>query len=185
MKPLCYNRVVMLPPRAKQGRTVILDAQTNVIRFYEPNGHWGWLANFSKHQITVQNDRWQTVEHYFQAQKFAGTSFEQQIREAQSPGRAKSLAKVWHQHKRSDWEDVRISTMYEAVRFKFCQHQELLWLLIGTGSAIIVEDAADDDFWGQDRHGHGLNMMGKILMALRTELGIAHSIPLLRGTFSE
>ena len=57
------------------------------VEFYKTWGEWGSLANFSPHPILMpggQGDQlpagtpaamrsWPTVEHYYQAQKFAGT----------------------------------------------------------------------------------------------------------------
>jgi N-glycosidase YbiA len=141
-----------------------------IISFYQPYAAWGWLANFSIHPIEMGGRRWPSVEHYFQAQKFAGTDLETQIRAAQSAADAKTLAKLWTEDKRTDWEAVRIEVMYAAVRAKFTQHLYLRDALLSTADALIVENAEDDDFWGRGTNGFGRNAMGQILMKLRSDL---------------
>jgi len=44
------------------------------ILFYATDKPYGEFSNFSRHPIDVDGVVWPTSEHYFQAQKFAGTS---------------------------------------------------------------------------------------------------------------
>ena len=47
------------------------------IKFYrERDQPYGCFSNFSRHRFEVDGMPWQTVEHYFQAMKFAGTPHE-------------------------------------------------------------------------------------------------------------
>lgn len=48
------------------------------------------FSNFSPHGFEIDGRYWPTVEHYFQAQKFAGTEYEEQIRQAETPKQANS-----------------------------------------------------------------------------------------------
>ena len=50
------------------------------IRFYSTTGAHGCFSNFSRHPFELGGKRWPTSEHYFQAQKFAGTPREEEIR---------------------------------------------------------------------------------------------------------
>jgi ribA/ribD-fused uncharacterized protein len=47
------------------------------ILFYRVNEPYGFFSNFSKHPITLNGKEWPTTEHYFQAQKFVGTPYEE------------------------------------------------------------------------------------------------------------
>jgi ribA/ribD-fused uncharacterized protein len=68
-------------------------APRTVINFYSTSGAYGCFSNFSKHPVFLKGRRWPTSEHYFQAQKFAGTEFEEAVgncktaREAANRGR--------------------------------------------------------------------------------------------------
>jgi ribA/ribD-fused uncharacterized protein len=55
------------------------------IHFYRVSEPYGEFSNFSPHPIKLKGKPWPTSEHYFQAQKFAGTDYEQEIRRAKSP----------------------------------------------------------------------------------------------------
>ena len=56
-----------------------------VIRFYSVDAEWGELSNFAPYPITLNNKRWPTSEHYFQAQKFAAARDREEIRAVRSP----------------------------------------------------------------------------------------------------
>jgi ribA/ribD-fused uncharacterized protein len=56
-----------------------------VIAFYSTREAYGAFSNFAPHPIELDGLRWPTVEHYFQAQKFAGSPHVEAIRLAPSP----------------------------------------------------------------------------------------------------
>jgi ribA/ribD-fused uncharacterized protein len=56
--------------------------------------------------------------------------------------------------------------MRKAVRVKFLQHEDIREVLLGTGSATIVEHTTNDRFWGD---GSGQNWLGRILMEVRED----------------
>jgi ribA/ribD-fused uncharacterized protein len=72
---------------------------------------------------------------------------------------------------RRDWDDVKVNIMYEVVKAKFTQHEILRETLLSTGEATLVEDSPTDYFWGCGSDGTGKNMLGKVLMRVRKELG--------------
>jgi ribA/ribD-fused uncharacterized protein len=113
---------------------------------------------------------WPTVEHYFQAQKFAGTEDEEIIRLADTPLRAKEWGRDPGQPIRSDWNKVKDDILYEALCTKFQQHPELASLLLETNDAVLIEDNPYDSYWGNGKDGNGANRMGRLLMKLRTKL---------------
>ena len=109
-------------------------------------------------------------EHYFQAQKFAGTEHEELIGSTPSP---MTVAKIGRDRKRplrADWEEVKDCIMRKAVRAKFEQHPRLAAMLIETGEAEIVEHTENDAYWGDGGDGQGVNRLGRILMQVRAEL---------------
>lgn len=69
------------------------------------------------------------------------------------------------------WQNgVRVQVMWEVLQAKFQQNPEFKILLDATGKAYLLEHnqvAGRDAYWSDDRTGHGLNMLGKMLMAIR------------------
>ena len=141
-----------------------------VIKFYRINGSFGYLSNFSKYPILLENKQWLTSEHYFQAKKFEGSSSEEEIRLIKTPKEAAKLGRQRSRPLRDDWESVKESVMYAALKAKFTQHQDLKRKLISTGNATIVEHTKNDSYWGDAGDGTGKNRLGILLMKLRSEL---------------
>lgn len=141
-----------------------------VIKFYKVNEPYGCFSNFAAYPIEVDGKVWPTSEHYFQAQKFAGTEFEEEIRQVRSPMIAARMGRGRRKPLRADWESVRDKVMRRAVLAKFTQHEELRGILLGTGDAMLVEHTRNDSYWGDGGDGRGRNMLGQILVSVREEL---------------
>jgi ribA/ribD-fused uncharacterized protein len=131
---------------------------------------YGCFSNFSPHAITLDEKRWPTSEHYFQAQKFAGTSHEDYVRVARTPRLAAEIGRDRKRPLRRDWEAVKDDMMRCAVLAKFEQHADLRAMLLETGEEEIVENAPGDYYWGCGADGSGKNMLGAVLMEVRATL---------------
>jgi ribA/ribD-fused uncharacterized protein len=140
------------------------------IRFYRLNEPYGEFSNFSPHPFELKGLVWPTSEHYFQAQKFAGTEHEEAIRIAKSPMVAARMGRSRERPLRADWEIVKDDIMREALRAKFSQHSELKSLLLGTGEAMLIEHTSNDHYWADGGDGTGANRLGDLLMELRNKL---------------
>jgi ribA/ribD-fused uncharacterized protein len=147
-----------------------MSEQTEVIQFYGVSSEYGCFSNFAHYPIRLQGKSWPTVEHYFQAQKFKESDYQEAIRQAKSPAKAKSMGRSRKYRLRPDWEQVKDAIMREAVRAKFTQHDDLRQILLATGTAAIEENSPTDDYWGTGSHGGGKNKLGRILMSVRDEL---------------
>lgn len=141
-----------------------------MIAFYSTREAYGAFSNFAAHPTELDGLRWPTVEHYFQAQKFAGTPHVESIRLALSPTIAARMGRSRARPLRSDWDQVKDEIMLRAVRAKFAQHTDLAALLHSTGNALIVERSPRDRYWGDGGDGSGANRLGQILMTVRAEL---------------
>ena len=53
---------------------------------------------------------------------------------------------------------------------KFATHADIRELLLSTGTEEIIEQAADDYYWGCGSDKTGKNRLGQILMEVRTDL---------------
>lgn len=144
------------------------------IYFYTPREQpYGCFSNFSRHGIAMEGVWWPTVEHYFQAHKFAGTPFAdyaEQIHRAATPKQAAALGRSRSVPVRADWEQVKDEIMLAAVQRKFETHEALRALLLASGDEEIVENAPGDYYWGCGADGSGQNKLGKTLMAVRAHL---------------
>ena len=145
------------------------------IYFYTKSQKYYEFSNFSAHGIMMQEKWWPTVEHYFQAQKFEDENYVEQIRRAENPHKAKRLGRTRKLPIRKNWDHIRVRIMEEAVLAKFKTHSKIAQMLINTGEQTLVENAPHDYFWGCGTQGTGQNMLGKILMKVRTELKKAGS----------
>lgn len=143
-----------------------------VVNFYSTTGEYGCFSNFSKHSIHLKGKRWPTSEHFFQAQKFAGTEHEEAVRKCKTAREAANLGRSRKLPLRRDWESVKEEVMLEALRAKFTQHEDLRELLLGTGDATLVEHTTNDSYWGDGGDGSGRNRLGQLLMRLREELRV-------------
>jgi ribA/ribD-fused uncharacterized protein len=141
-----------------------------VIKFYGSTGEYGCFSNFAHYPIRLHGRTWPTVEHFFQAQKFPDTDYEEAIRQARSPAKAKGMGRSRKHRLRRDWEHVKDGIMREAVVAKFTQHDDTGAILLATGDAILMEDSPTDAYWGIGAHGGGKNKLGRILMSVRDEL---------------
>ena len=123
---------------------------------------------------------WPSTEHFFQAQKFAGTPIAEKIRKCGSAREAFELARSprYQAWLHPDWhKGVKDDVMLLAVKEKFSQHEDLKWKLLQTGEKEIIEHTTNDSYWGDGGGwGRGQNKLGKILMQVRSELkeGVQH-----------
>ena len=93
---------------------------------FSKSADYFWLSNFSPHGFELDGKHWPTVEHYFQAAKFLDTdgAWAEQIRQAATPAKAKSMGRSREHPIRRDWEQVKDDVMRTAVRRKFETHAD-------------------------------------------------------------
>jgi len=140
------------------------------IRFFSKSETHSEFSNFAVFPFDLDGKRWPSVEHYYQAQKFADPKLQKATRQAAKPGIAKSLADKNKAQVRAEWDSVKDEVMERAVRRKFELHAELRELLLSTGDEALQEAAPTDYYWGVGRDGNGQNKLGLILMRIRAEL---------------
>ncbi|KAM0059268.1 putative riboflavin biosynthesis protein RibD [Helianthus debilis subsp. tardiflorus] len=155
-----------------------------IIFFYKTWDSYGSFSNFSHHPIRLPDENgdyvtWSSVEHYYQAHKFVGSSnpdarsYVEAIHSAKSPEEAAIMGrKIQREHPdmvRGDWESVKTEVMYKALKCKFSIYPHLNSMLLSTAGCVLVEASPHDLFWGGGRDGEGLNYLGRLLMKLRSE----------------
>src|SRR6266542_5682022 len=100
------------------------------ILFYRVNEPYGELSKIAPFPFELKGKVWPTSEHYFQAQKFAGTEHEETVRNAKTPSMAAKLGRSRSLPLRADWEAVKDDVMRAALRAKFEQHPKLKSILL-------------------------------------------------------
>ena len=131
-------------------------------------GEYAFLSNFYDAPVEYNGLSFRNSEAAFQAQKTIDEIERVQFTSLDASnskrlGRAVTL--------REDWEKVKIRVMYEICYAKFTQNPRLAEKLVATGDEVLIEgNTWNDKFWGVC-NGEGMNHLGKILMAIRTELG--------------
>ncbi len=128
---------------------------------------YGCFSNFSLHGFELDGLYWKTSEHYFQAQKFAGTPQLENIRIAPDPKTAADRGRNRSFPLRADWEQVKDDIMRRAVLKKFETHADIRAILLETGEEELVEKTSGDYYWGCGTNGTGKNMLGIILIETR------------------
>lgn len=152
---------------------IVIEALSEPIRFYHLNKPYGFFSNFAPYSIFLKEKIWFTSEHYFQAQKFANTSHEEEIRQAPTARQAAEMGRDRRRPLRVDWEMVKDNVMREALYAKFTQHPDLKEKLLSTASLKIIEHTRKDKYWGDGGDGTGLNMLGKLLMETRERIRVS------------
>lgn len=139
-------------------------------------GPYAFLSNFYDAEIYYHNLRFSNNEAAFQAQK---TTCPRERRRfcspyLSNPSDAKRLGRTISL--RYDWEAVKLQYMYEICMSKFMQHPVLAAKLIATGNAILMEENTwGDRYWGVV-NGSGRNLLGQILMDIRTKLRLEQEV---------
>lgn len=128
---------------------------------------YGCLTNGAHYPFTLNGKTWTTVDHYFHAQKFAGTPLEETIRRCKTAKQAGRAGRAKGAPVRQDWDKIRHNVMYEGLMAKFKQNAGPRRVLRSTGTATIVGLMGKEDFWGAGKDGKGKNKWGELLMNVR------------------
>jgi ribA/ribD-fused uncharacterized protein len=146
-----------------------MNAMAKEIYFFDRDAKYFELSNFAGFGFELNGNHWRTMEHYFQAMKFEGTSQFGKILNSGSPKQAKDLGQSRAIAIRPDWDIVKEAVMFAGLQAKF-ENPELKSLLLGTGKKTLIENSPYDSYWGIGPNGKGKNRLGGLLMQLRTEL---------------
>jgi len=125
-----------------------------------------YLSNFYEVPVRYEGLTYRNAESAFQASKCANK--EERNWFIDTPAHI-AKAKGRKVEMRPDWNEVRLSVMWDILQAKFTQNYGLLTMLIETDNQEIVEgNTWNDKFWGKC-NGEGMNHLGIMLMAIREE----------------
>lgn len=145
------------------------------IRFYRASDEtYGCFSNLFRRPVEFENVVFDTAEHAYQAGKARKPEVREWILSAPSPALVAMAAHgLYWWDIRSDWSKIKFDRMRDVLRAKFTQHEDLREILLSTGDLRLVESATVDNpvnrLWGEV-NGKGKNMLGQMLMELRTQL---------------
>jgi len=143
----------------------------DAVRFYRVTGEYGFLSNLFPREIGFEGKTFRSSEDAYQYGKPRDRAVAEWLIAAPNPRLCALAAHALLRYDvRSDWNDIKVQRMRDVLRAKFNQHRDLAQKLIATGKATLIEDSKTDAFWGIGRRGNGKNMLGVLLMELRSEL---------------
>ena len=126
-----------------------------------------FLSNFYPCLIEFEGDIYRTLEHAYQAAKTHDPDERRKIREEEQTGKAKKMGRCVTI--REDWEQIKVKVMRELLKKKF-ENPQFRKLLLDTYPHELIEgNNWGDTYWGKC-NGHGKNMLGTLLMQIRSEL---------------
>lgn len=126
-----------------------------------------FLSNFYLCDIEMNGIVYSNAEAAFQAMKLENVE-DRTVFIDMPPKMAKRYGKTVPL--RSGWEEIKNDIMYQVCKAKFEQNPDLAKMLKDTGEQELVEgNTWGDTYWGVCK-GEGENILGKILMKIRSEL---------------
>ncbi|WP_245153527.1 NADAR family protein [Allopusillimonas ginsengisoli] len=161
-------------------------ATSTEIRFYRSNEKpYGVFSNLFRRTIIFEGGEFPTAEHAYQAGKARKEAVRDWILSAPTPSLVAMAAHgLYTWDIVPNWSKMKFDRMREVLRAKYTQHEDLRALLLSTGEARLVESCRTDNLvnrtWGEV-NGKGLNMLGVLLMEIRTELRQAENEPPRKG----
>lgn len=145
----------------------VSDINTVYVSRYDENEP---LGTYSDHSFELEGRSWPTVEHYYEAMKYADIEYQETIRKSESPAKANELGHDRKQKRVKDWKENRMLMMIRAVYTKCKTYPYIAERLIETGNDMLMENSQYDYFWGCGRDRLGSNTYGKVLINIRKKL---------------
>lgn len=145
--------------------------------FSKVREQWGGFSNMANSLSFTDPAtglHWGSSEAWYQAKRFPEDAAHQRaIMKAPHAFASKEVAYQKITESRGDWGKVKVAMMAQALALK-AQNPAFVTVLSDSGTLAIVEKSARDQFWGAKPVDgdalYGANVLGQLLMALRTVL---------------
>ena len=163
-----------------------MDKRGNFIFFYHEHDENGYLSNWYPTYFQYAYKHYFCTEQYMMAQKaqaFGDHESLKRIMDSQDPAEIKQLGRGVKNFDSDTWDKIRYQIMRRGIRAKFQQNPALLRRLLDTGTKVLVEASPTDRIWGihlpesdnsavNIHEWQGKNLLGRVLMQVRTDLRI-------------
>lgn len=137
------------------------------------------LGNFSPHEVEYplgSGMLFKTAEHAYQTISIDSEEYSDvatAVMSAETPDAAREIVVENEVARRKDWNQVKVDMIFDIMRAKVMQNEEVEKVLIATYPMRLYESEPNDTFggfWGIMPDGTGINWIGRILMEIREEL---------------
>lgn len=131
-----------------------------------------FLSNYYPSYVEYEGVIYPTLEHAFQAAKTLDIERRKEFAKMTTP----DIARYWgiRLELRPDWENIKMSVMYQLCQDKFSRTPNKEQLLATGSKQLIQGNNWHDNYWGScccAKCGNkGENRLGRILMQIRSEL---------------
>ena len=144
-------------------RTYVVWNEKNILGFFNK---YKWLSNFEVCPVYFEGECYPSTENAYMAAKTLDLEARKQFLTIQ-PSEAKALGRKISL--RADWEEVKYEVMAAVIFDKFYRNISLREKLLETDDKFLQErNHWNDRTWGCDEQGNGKNMLGIILMNVRS-----------------
>lgn len=129
-----------------------------------------FLSTIGPYSFELEDYCWPTAEHYYQAHKFEGMQYTDQILSADTGQKAYELGNKRLKRKVKDWKSKRRVWMTRALYRVTLEYPAIKQALLATGDTLLIETSLYDHYWGVGRDQRGENMLGKVWMDIRQRI---------------
>ena len=152
-----------------------------IVCFHNPNEENGYLSNWYMSEFSVKGIKFSSMEKYMMYKKaaaFKDESAAQKILKTDDPAEIKALGRSVAGYNDAYWSGIRQIVVYNGLKEKFSQNEELKSKLLNTDDTLLVECAVRDRIWGigwsmkdperlEFEKWRGMNLLGYALMMVR------------------
>ncbi len=158
--------------------------ETHYTLFYSAHNANGFMSNWYRAKFELDGRWFTSTEQWYMYKKanyFGDYATAERIMKTDDCRMQKRLGRRVRPFSQNEWMKVAEDIMFRGNKAKFCQNDELLQKLLGTGDTLLAESSGYDKVWGtgyfsdhtyarrQDRWP-GKNLLGKVLMNVRRDL---------------
>ena len=153
----------------------------NVICFHNPDEENGYMSNWYPSVFMFGSVEFSSMEQYMMYQKavcFKDEEIAEKILATTDVAVIKALGRKVKGYNDGYWNGVRQLLVYEGLKEKFAQNEDLKRQLLDTEDSILAECAVNDRIWGiglsmkdsnrlEPEKWRGQNLLGYALMMVR------------------